>query len=291
MLVTSAGREKHRPLAAVLVILAVGTACSDTPSSIGTRPSEVSVQVVQLRRDVVVPRVQLAIHNRTDRPVTIDSARLSVTGIETQGWLKIAYSIPAHQTVDFPVRYGDIHCPAQGRPRVGRPQVSLRVGDRQGDSRPLHLAATVPYDLLAGIARRTCAVNRVLREVELRFEDGWRLHRSPQGDELHGILQARLRSGSERRIMQLIGANMYGLKPALPPADAATPLAVLTTEQPLARIPVIAWAARCDGHTIGEIKRPYEFLVWVAGPTDEGLAVTPEIDAAGKLALRRVCAF
>jgi len=54
---------------------------------------------------------------------------------------------------------------------------------------------------------------------------------------------------------------------------------------------VRAFAARCDGHTIGEIKKPYEFLVWVGAPGGTPVAVTPQVDVPTKDALREVCAF
>jgi hypothetical protein len=56
-------------------------------------------------------------------------------------------------------------------------------------------------------------------------------------------------------------------------------------------VPVVAYAARCDPHTIGEIKKPYEFLVWVSGADGEELALTPEVSDRDKAALQRVCSF
>ena len=40
---------------------------------------------------------------------------------------------------------------------------------------------------------------------------------------------------------------------------------------------MVAYSQRCTGHTIGEIKKPYEFLVWVSTPNGEDLAVTPTV--------------
>jgi len=85
---------------------------------------------------------------------------------------------------------------------------------------------------------------------------------------------------------------MYGLAPDESAGAAPDPLASLTPAQPDARVPVMAYAARCDGHTKGEIKKPFEFLVWVGPPgDDEPVAVTPEVGDATKLALRQICAF
>jgi hypothetical protein len=54
---------------------------------------------------------------------------------------------------------------------------------------------------------------------------------------------------------------------------------------------VLAYAGRCTGHVIGEIKQPYAFLVWVGRPGEEPVAVTPAIGQPTKDALRLVCAF
>jgi hypothetical protein len=56
-------------------------------------------------------------------------------------------------------------------------------------------------------------------------------------------------------------------------------------------IPVLAYAGRCTGHVIGEIKQPYGFLVWVGRPGAEPVGVTPAIGQPTKDALRLVCAF
>jgi hypothetical protein len=54
---------------------------------------------------------------------------------------------------------------------------------------------------------------------------------------------------------------------------------------------VVAYTARCSGHAIGEIKQPYEFLVWVSTPGGGELAVTLTVAERTKLALRQICAF
>ena len=54
---------------------------------------------------------------------------------------------------------------------------------------------------------------------------------------------------------------------------------------------MVAYTARCSGHAIGEIKQPYEFLVWVSTPGGGELAVTLTVAERTKLALRQICAF
>ena len=86
----------------------------------------------------------------------------------------------------------------------------------------------------------------------------------------------------------MAGAILYGLRPD---GGAPDPLASLTAARPTATVPVVVFAARCDPHTIGEIKKPYEFLVWVTTPDGEEIAITPEVGQPTKDALKGVCSF
>jgi hypothetical protein len=156
----------------------------------------------------------------------------------------------------------------------------------------VRLAADDEAGLLRAIAVRACRVEQVSREVELAFGPDWRLERGDGGqDSLHGTLEARLLVDEPRDVTQVAGAIMYGLQPDDSAGPVPDPLAELTPADPTGSIPVRAYAARCDGHTIGEIKKPYEFLVWVAVPGEEPFAVTPQVGDATKVALRKVCAF
>ncbi|HET7689989.1 MAG TPA: hypothetical protein VFK41_06410, partial [Nocardioidaceae bacterium] len=177
-------------------------------------------------------------------------------------------------------------------PRVGDAVVTLRVGpSAQGGVDTVRVAGRDPSGLLQRIATRACAVQDVARQVELAFADRWRLERTADGTLAHGRLRARLVAGPARDITQVAGAIMYGLRADEGGGDVPDPLAALTPEQPEASVPVVVWAARCDAHTKGEIKKPYEFLVWVRGPDGEELAVTPGVGEPTRLALRHVCAF
>ena len=150
----------------------------------------------------------------------------------------------------------------------------------------MHLAAADPDALMQRIADRSCDVERVLREVDLSFGEKWRVEQGRAGVMLHGTLRARLRVDAPRDVTEVRGAIMYGLRPDESSGAVRDPLAALSAERPSASIPVVAYAARCDAHTIGEIKKPYEFLVWIARPGEEPLAVTPTVNEATKKALR-----
>lgn len=295
---TSAGRRVVAALVAAGVLTGVaacaggGGATEPSAASRGPGPP-LRLEVVQLRRDQVLQRVEVAVTNTGRQPLVVDRLRLDVSGFRLPGWLDKGEPLPAGQVVDLPVPFSGVDCTAAGTAEVGRPVVTLQV--RVGSdptTRAVRQRAQDTSGLLARIAGRACAVARVRRDVDLRFADRWRLTRTAQGKSLHGELLAHLRPGSApRTITQVAGAIMYGLRPDTTSSATPTVLAALSRDRPDARIPVVAFAARCDGHTIGEIKKPYEFLVWVGDPSGQQLAVTPDVGSGTRTALRQVCAF
>ena len=288
-------RGRSAGIALVVALMLCLAACQDDPTA-SRSPAEpeptVAAEMVQLRRDQVLQRVEVAVRNAGSAELFIERLRLRVAGFDLPGALRKDEPLPAGQVVNLPVPFDGVSCPADGPPQIGPPRVTLEV--RYGDdprSRTVRLTAGDRDGLLLRIATRACAVEKVLRDVDLHFSDNWRLEPSPERDILHGILVARLRQGGPRTITQVDGAIMYGLQPDASVGAVPEPLAVLTPERPVARIPVVSYAARCTAHAIGEIKKPYEFLVWVSTPGGEELAVTPTVPDATKAALRQVCAF
>ena len=252
-----------------------------------------AAEIVQLRRDQVLERVEVSLHNRSGEPVTVDRMRLDLPGFRPMPPVAKDSPIAAGLTVNLPWAYGDVRCLPDRAPEVGPATVHLRVHtDRRPEPVDLTLPGRDPGGLLQRIADRTCLVQRVDREVSLRFDDTWTVDRDRGRKVLRGTLLAHLTSDEPRDVSEVAGAVMYGLVPDESTGTAPDPLASLTPESPDARVPVMAYAARCDGHTKGEIKKPYEFLVWVGPPgDDEPVAVTPDVGDATKLALRQVCAF
>ncbi len=290
--VTAGVRRRCASLTAVVVVLGLA-ACSDdsgedaSPKS--AKPSA-TADIVQLRRDVVLQRVEVALENTGSSDFRVTRLRLVIPGFALPGGIVKDSPIPAGQVVNLPVPFDKVKCPADGAPDVGTPRVTLLV-DSGGDPpiRRVELDSGDGDGLLQRIADRLCAVEQLQREVDLRFDNHWRLERTPSGKELHGVIHARLLRGGARTIKGVLGAVMYGLVPEQ--RNQTTPLATITPAHREAKIPVVAFAARCDGHTIGEIKRPYEFLVYVGEKGGEDIAVTPTVEEGTKLALRRVCAF
>jgi hypothetical protein len=288
-----AGRGAAFALAMTAVLTTVGCGGGDPGATDEDAGPVMSAEIVQLRRDQVLERVEVSLHNRSGEPVMVERLRVDMPGFRPVPPVAKDSPIAAGLTVNLPWTYGDVRCRPDRAPDVGPAVVHLRVHTA---SRPEPVDVTLPGQdpdgLLQRIADRTCLVERVGREVSLRFEDTWTLGRDQGRKVLHGTLLARLEGAEPRDVSEVAGAVMYGLVPDESAGTTPDPLASLTPDAPAARVPVMAYAARCDGHTKGEIKKPFEFLVWVGPPgDDEPVAVTPEVGEATKLALRQVCAF
>lgn len=273
----------------VLLCLASCQGGSTGDASGGTPDPAIDAEIVQLRSDEPLERVEVAVRNGGAQDIRVVRLRLTIPGFQTPPAIAKDSPVPASQVVNLPVPYGAVACPSDGPPQIGTPRVTLDVQvGTESATRQVRFAAGDGDGLLQRIATRACAVEQIQRQVDLRFMDRWRLERTPDGDQLHGTLRATLLAGGPRTLSQVSGAIMYGLRPD---ATASDPLALLTPARPDARIPVVTYAQRCDAHTKGEIKKPYEFLVWVSTSGGDSLAVTPTVDDATKVALRQVCAF
>lgn len=292
-------RHTTRRVTAAVAVLAGLTACADGSASqpTGSEPEQTSsstapsltAEVVQLRRDQVLQRVEVAVRNTGETRLVVESVRLEVPGFRIPGPLPKDSPVFAGGVVNLPVPYDGVDCPATGAPEIGRATVTLRVRP-DNDPAATRTAALVAGDrgLLQRIADRECAVERAAEQVDLGFTGRWRVEQTTDGPVAHGELRAELLDGDGLRITQVAGAILYGLRPE---DGAPSPLASISPDRPVARVPLVAYAARCDPHTIGEIKKPYEFLVWVSGADGEELALTPEVTDRDRAALQQVCTF
>jgi hypothetical protein len=248
-----------------------------------------SAQVVQLRRDEALGRVEIGLTNRGKAPVVVSALRLRVGGFTGGGWIAKGEPIPAGQLVNLPTPYGRPRCPATGAPTVGTILVDLRLAATPvAAARTLHLPATASESLVTRILAGLCTAKRLRGEVALSFGSTWRS--AGHGDDLRlfTTIEARLApSTGARDLTQLRGNVLYDLAPVA----GATPLARLDAAHPTASLPVVLSQARCTGHAKGEIKKPYLFLVWLGRPGTDGQAVEMPVSTADKTRLRAICAF
>ena len=275
---------------AAVVSLALVAGCAGSDPAPQRPAPRLSADIAQLRRDEVLKRFEVAVTNRSHEQVTIESINLRVPGYGGAGVQVKDEPLPAGQLVNLPTPYGEVSCSADGTASVGRPRVVVRVHTASDPtSRREVLRPRDPDGLLPRVAAGTCLSQRLLREVELSFGPDWRLVGSGRDRYLRGTLDARLTIDQPRDVTQLRGTVIFDLLPDPPERAATPPIAHLTPQQPAASIPVRLTRARCTGHARGEVKKPYEFLVWLAPPGGEELAVTPPVSDAAKVAFERVC--
>ena len=274
-------------LAAALVAALPG--CGAGSDSAADPPPRLGAEIVQLRRDEVLQRVEVQVGNRTRHPVTVESIDLRVPGLSGGGVQPKDEPLLAGQEVNLPTPYGEVRCSADGRPAVGRPRVVLRVHtETDPTSRRVVLRPRDPQRLLARIAAGECLARRLAQEVSLSFDPDWRRTGSGEDVQVHGTLRARLHAEEPRDVTQVAGSVIYDLVPEAAPGPGA-PLAHLTPEHPEAAVPVVVSRSRCYGHARAETKKPYAFLVWLAPPGGEERAVSPAVTDTDRAAFEQVC--
>ena len=243
---------------------------------------------MQLRRDEVLERVEVAVTNHATGLATIDSIDLRVPGFSGAGALAKGEPLPAGQRVNLPTPYGEVSCGADGTADVGPATVVVLVHTAAESSpRRLVLRVADPDGLMARIAGATCRTAQLNREVALAFGPRWQATGKGPGLRLHGTLVARLGTDAPRDVTQVAGTVIFDLAPD--GGAASGPLARLTPSAGEVAIPIVVRAARCTGHAIGETKKPYAFLVWLATPGGPEQAVTLTVSDADKAALQAVC--
>jgi hypothetical protein len=274
-------------LGLALLVTSCGGSSPAPDTDAGPAPS-LTAEIVQLRRDEVLERVEVGLRNTGRVGVVVEQLTLRVPGFRSPGPVPKDSPIPPGGLVNLPTPYGGVRCAHDGRPRVGRPVVTLRLHTTaRPESRRLVLTPRDPDGLLARIAERECTQRRLSREIRLGFGEQWRQERTPDGVVLHGTLDASLLADSPRDVTQVAGTVIYALAADGGPGEG--PLARLTPTRREASVPVTVSVSRCDGHARGETKKPYEFLVWVAPPGGPEVAVTPVVDESDRAALQAVC--
>lgn len=282
-------------VATFAVVVAVVATVLHLRDDVGTAPvaaapAPLSAQVVQLRRDEVAHRVEVALTATGGATVQVEALRLRSDGFTGAGWVRLDYPLSPNGPVDFITGYGSTRCPAGRAPRLGPVRVDVRWYTDADPTRRTDVL--VPRDsraLLTRILRTDCRLKRLAAQVRLAFGRSWRAEGAGADLVLHTSIEASLAPGAPPRdLTQVSGSVLYGMKPE---AAAPAPLASLDAAHPRAAVPVVVSQARCTGHAKGETKQPYLFLAWVGAPGTAGTALEVPVSAADRTRLRAVCAF
>ena len=111
-----------------LVLLVTGCGGSDpAPQPPPRSAPELSAEIVQLRRDEALQRVEVGITNHAKVPVEIQTIDLRVPGYSGGGPQPKNEPLPPGQAVNLPTPYGEVTCPETGAVQVGEPTVVVQV--------------------------------------------------------------------------------------------------------------------------------------------------------------------
>ncbi|MGH8969369.1 MAG: hypothetical protein ACRDV1_05420 [Actinomycetes bacterium] len=255
--------------------------------SYGEEQPALSAQVIQERRDAVLRRFSVAVENLETRPIVVTRLRLVVPGFDSPGPIAKDSPIPPGQVVNLPWSYGRPRCPpGEATPEAGTPRVALRVRVGTDEPAEVRLVPTIRDGVIGRTLQGECLARRIRREVSLTFGP-WRVAGSGDDVRLRGTLEVRLRDPRRARaVTQVAGSVIYDLAPDGP---SRAPLARVDASAPAASVPVVVTQARCDGHAVGEVKKPYAFLVWLAEPGGPEQAASIEVSAEDEARFQAVC--
>jgi len=261
---------------------AVGGRAADKPDGPTVR---LHATAEQWRNNEVNRELAVALHNDTGVPVWVSRVDpvlpsfQGATGVDTNTLL------PAGGLrVDIPVKFGTGSC----IPTAAASHVVV-VARPEGATKWQRV--TVPFPnpnpLLDKLLAIDCATQRVQQSVTLRFGPWHDLGKA--GVEGTLVVDRTAAATGTVQVNEVDGNVMYDFTFA----KKATPLATVTAAAPHAEVPFVAQPQRCDLHAFAEIKKPFEFPVWVALDGAEALTTTVPVDADDRKALdtmvRRNC--
>ena len=276
----------------LLAVVLLASACGGSDPAPRAPAPRMAAEVVQLRRDEVLKRLQVAVTNRSAEPVTIESIELRVPGF-SGAWTRWPSRSRCPRGSCRPadaVRPDPLHDRRAARGWAGPPSsCGCTPRDRPdaaaGGAAVAQQPAAAPADRHPGVRGAPARPGGVAR----RSGRPGGLAGAGADATVHGTLVARLRTDQPKDLTQLAGTVIYDLAADPPVRPEGAPLLRLTPDHPDGSLGIVVSRSRCDGHARGETKQPYAFLVWVGPPGTAGIAVTPTVTAADRAAFQRVC--
>jgi hypothetical protein len=239
----------------------------------------------QWRTDEVNRQVAIALHNDTGVPVWVSRVDPVLPSFEGETGVDTKTLLPASQLrVDIPVPFGAGSC----LPTAAASHVVV-VARPEGATRWQRVTVPLPHPnaLLNKLLAIDCAAQRVQQSVTVKFGP-WR-DLGPGGVQGSLVIDRTAAATGTVAIREVDGNVMYRLTFK----NKAVPLAAVTAAAPHVEVPFVADPQRCDLHAFAEIKKPYEFPVWVSLDGAEPLTTTVPVDdddrAALDTMLRRIC--
>ncbi|WP_205328461.1 hypothetical protein [Glycomyces sp. YM15] len=218
----------------------------------------------EIRRMFMEPgQVAIAVTNHGEAPVRVLGLELLTESFAPLGVQEFDTQVPPSENArDLIVRYGEARCPDGAASQSEPASVVLQVATGDAAVHTVTLGLSHPNGTLDRLVREACAAQAVAESARIELgeltatADGTlegRLIATPLGEAALGITEVR---GSV-----LFEIHM-GATSNAQDGGAAAPLAFD--------------AHRCDGHVVGDAKRPFGFTVWIT--MDGGEPVAAPID-------------
>ncbi|MDP9792203.1 hypothetical protein J2S43_000715 [Catenuloplanes nepalensis] len=241
----------RRPVLIGVVVLGAAAACAAAPSDAPEIP--LGAELVQHRTDQVTRTVKIQLSNRGDAPIQVVRAELRSPSFTGAGPVDTDTLVMTGDVrTDIRIGYGRGVCAGPAGTLTAEPAtavLSVRDGDRK---RKVELALPYPSELLNSLLRADCEQAEVARVATATLTG---LAERPDG-ALDAVVRLTRTGGTEPvRMTQLRGSILYTLTAA--PRTLAAGATTLD-------IPLTIDSNRCDPHAVGEVKKPYEFPIWLA---------------------------
>jgi len=278
---TGGGR---RGLALLLAAAALAGCAGDAADTVATPAPSLSADASQTRPDAAVGgRFQVVVENKGPLPFTVRSVQLVSAGFSAEPPSERDTEFAPGHRVSLPAPFGAVRC---GDPAVpAEVELALVVGGQQ-------LVRRFPLGsddgLLERIHARECASRALADQVALGLEPDLGAVDAGEEPGLSGTLTVtRKTAQGPIELASARGSVLYDV--TLPDGPA-----VLAPEQRELRVPLLLTSRTCNGHVIGEAKKPYAFLAFLrVGAAEEAsapLPVSPDQQARILVFLDETCA-
>lgn len=278
---------RRAAVAVVVVVTAVAVVATDGAPS-AEPPQGLIAVATQTRPDAAEGGRFQILMTAGPQPIVARTLRLVAPGFTPVAPTVVDTAFRSEERWSLPVPYGEVICTEQGDGGPFAAEASLSVDG--GPVRTVRVPLVSPDGLMERIHREECAAHLLARQVSL----GLRVTGPGTGTGVDAVIPAQLLltrrdTAEEVTVDEVQGSVLYSV--------AGTDLpATLAPGSDTAAVDLTVRAATCDGHDIGESKKPYVFPVFVrVGAAPEPQYAELTVDEAARDALyaflRDACAL